>query len=138
MKYPDNCLKGILNDTFLSDGEIVRPSLFYFDESKNLRNDGWVEQSINWEDDINAIDFTRNQKKLDDSIKFSAGIAVVLTEVINWQKKSPALKDGFSYERNPLTDNKYHGNLLLIKGTPKLTMQALASSLALHVSKIIK
>lgn len=136
MKYPDRCLKGILNNQFVSDNGIAKANLFYFEESKYSRADGWVEQSINWEDDANAIGFTLNQRKLDGSIKFSSGVAVVPTEVINWHKRSISLQDRFSYERAKITGNKYHGNLLLKEGTPKLTMQQLAGSLALHAQVI--
>lgn len=138
MKSPNNCLKGIPNNDFLQYDSFVRSHLFYFKGPEDARADGWIEQSVNWEDDELAIDFTLNQKKDDGKVQFEAGIAVVPTEEIKRLSKSPPLKDRFSYERKSVETNKYHGNLLLINDTPKVVMKQLAAALALQVSSIVK
>ena len=53
--YPKNCIKGIARgDGVTKDGQVAS-HVFRFDP-QNARSDGWVEQSINWEDDSFARD----------------------------------------------------------------------------------
>lgn len=62
MNFPDNCIRGIPNNTFLNMDGSVGSHLFHFDVEID-RGDGWTEQSINWEDDDFVIEFTLSQKK---------------------------------------------------------------------------
>lgn len=57
MTFPDNCLRGIPNDSYLNDEGSVGSHLFYFLDGD--RGDGWSEQSVNWEDDDTVIEFIR-------------------------------------------------------------------------------
>ena len=59
MNFPDNSIKGIPNKEFLIDETTVGSHLFHF---KQTRDDEFVEQSINWEDNEFVIDFTLNQR----------------------------------------------------------------------------
>jgi hypothetical protein len=45
MEFPDTCIKGVPNASFVHDG-LIGTDLFYFKEC-DARDDGWVEQSIN-------------------------------------------------------------------------------------------
>jgi hypothetical protein len=134
--YPINCIKGIPNADFLIEDGSIGSHLFYF-KKEHIRDDGRKEQSINWEDDSNAIEFTINQKKDDDSIQFKAGVAIVPRDEIDRLGNMPTVKGLLSYERQPLDINPYHGNLLLAEGVPNHTMKKLAAGLALAVTKII-
>ena len=71
MNYPENSIKGIPNNDFLIEGGTVASHLFHFEQ---IRDDGEVEQSINWEDDESVIDFTLNQKKANGDLQFRAGL----------------------------------------------------------------
>lgn len=62
MCYPDNCIKGIPNQDFILPDGTIGAHLFHFKEV-NKRDDNFIEQSINWQDDDNAINFTLKQKK---------------------------------------------------------------------------
>ena len=136
MTYPHRLIKGLLNYTYLdeSDHSIVLPSTFNFDE-KYTREDDWIEQSINWEDDQEAINFTLNQKK-DGSILFPAGLAVVPTKEIVNLRKTSHLRNRFSYERKESDENKYHGNLVLNKETPKILRKMLRDVIAIKAERI--
>jgi hypothetical protein len=136
MKYPLNCIKGIPNkkDFIVEDGS-VGSNLFHF-KLENVRPDGWVEQSINWEDDDTVAEFTLNQRKTDGTIQFKAGIAIIPREEIDRVNKQPTVRGLLSYERQILENNPFHGNILLKAGVPKLTMKKIAAAIAIAVSVI--
>lgn len=136
MQYPDNCIKGIPNATFLVEDGSIGSHLFHF-KDENCRDDGWIEQSINWEDDDRAVEFTLNQKKEDGSFQFTAGLVIIPRDEIDRLNRRPTVNGVLSYERQPLVNNPYHGNILLLKIVPKHTMKKLAAGLALAVSKVI-
>ena len=133
MDYPKNSIKGIPNDSYLPAGT-VGAHLFYFEQS---RDDGAVEQSINWEDDKCAIDFTLNQRKESNDLQFRAGVAIIPRSEIDRLNKRLAIRGLLSYERSPLDDNPYHGNLLLQANVPKPIVRLIAGGLALAISDII-
>jgi len=137
MAFPDNCIKGIPNkkDFMLEDGSIAS-HLFSFKEEHN-RDDGWCEQSINWEDDNLAIQFTLNQKKENGDWQFKAGIVLLPRTEIDRLNKQPTVNGILSYERRERECNCYHGNILLRSDTPKPTKRKIAAGLALSVSELI-
>lgn len=134
MNFPNNSIKGIPNKDFLIDGMTIGSHLFYFSQP---RDDGKVEQSINWEDDDSVIGSTLSQEREDGSLQFNAGVAVLPRSEIDRLNKRPAIRGLLSYERSPLNDNPYHGNLLLQANVPKAKMRQIAAGLALAVFKII-
>ena len=121
MSFPDNFLKGLSDKKSLTpDGVGVSASVFYFD-SQHVR-DGWLEQSICWEDDVNVITLMLEQRKGDKGdgeIQFKAGIVRVARSCVEIINKVPRTKDLLSYERKALNNNPYHGNLLLKENTHK-------------------
>lgn len=139
MLYPSNCIKGIPNRSYVtSDGRDVGSNLFYFDLNEKFgRDDGFVEQSINWEDDDSAISFTLRQRRTDGEIQFQGGAAFVPRSEIDHLVNLPMVNGSLSYERQRQIDNDYHGNLLLRSNTPKSKMKQVAASLALVVSRIV-
>lgn len=136
INYPKNCIKGISkNDDVGKDGH-VGSHVFYFD-AKHARNDGWIEQSINWEDDNFARTLTLKQKKEDGRLQFRGGIAILPRLAIDRLGRLPMINGLISYERRPFGHNQYHGNLLLKANVEKPTMRRIAAGLALHVSEVI-
>jgi hypothetical protein len=136
MPFPENCIRGIPNKTFLYDDETVAAHLFDF-KQRDARDDGLTEQSINWEDDTQAVEFTLSQTKEDGDRQFKAGVAIVPRSEIDRINKLPGIGGDLSYERQPLAGNPYHGNLLLPTDTSKKKMRMIAGSLALAVSTIM-
>lgn len=136
MPFPDKCIRGIPNSSFVVEDGSIGSHLFHF-KNEHRREDGWIEQSINREDDENAIEFTLNQKKEDGRVQFMAGVVLIPREEIDRLNRRPTVNGVLSYERQPLENNPCHGNILLSENVPKHTMKKLAAGLALAVSKII-
>lgn len=137
MKLPVNYIKGIPNNEFLVREDLSIGSNLFFFNMEEIRIDGWVEQSINWEDDNTVVDFSLNQKKDDGTLQFKAGIAIFPRYEIDRLNRQPTINGILSYERHPLENNKFHGNILLKAGVPRLTMKKIAASIAVTVSEII-
>lgn len=136
MSFPDNCIRGIPNNSFVLEDGSPGSHLFHF-KSEDAREDGWTEQSINWEDDDSVIKFTLNQTKEDGERQFKAGVAIIPRDEIDRLNKRPTVNGILSYERRPLEHNQYHGNILLRTNVPKPTMKKIAAGLALAVSEVI-
>ncbi len=96
-----------------------------------------IEQSVNWEDDDLAIHHTLHQSKEDGQIQFRSGVAVIPRSVIDELCSLDNVAGCLDYERQPLDDNPYHGNLLLLCEVDKSRMKMIASYLALRVSRIV-
>lgn len=116
MEYPDQCIRGIINEKCLLEGSLLegnpvaRLTLYPFPK-ENCRDDGWIEESINWMVDVKAIDFTFEQKNDDGELQFTVGIAILSLIELNRIKRKH--RNFFYYERRYKKNNKYHGNLLL-------------------------
>jgi len=136
MDYPPTCIKGVPNVTFLNDEGCVGMQLFLFDGSGD-RGDGWLESSVNWRDDEEAVAVTLRQRKADGQIQFRIGAALLPRDEIEQLRRRPLLVGLLEYERRPLDDNPYHGNILVRAGTSKPTRNLIASGLALAVTEII-
>lgn len=136
MSYPDNFLRGVSDRSWLTpDGVEVSAAVFHFELSK--ANNGWLEQSICWEDDDSVVDLMLRQKKEDGAIQFKAGVVRVPRWCVHYINKLPQTKERLSYERKELDENPYHGNLLLKKDTHKMTRSKVAAMLAGHVVDVI-
>jgi hypothetical protein len=134
MDYPDNCIRGLSRDSEITVEGFVPENAFYF---KNVqREDGWDEQSINWEDDDSVIRFTLNQKKENGDIKYVNGVAVIYRYKID-RLIERISKGLLGYERKPIDGNHFHGNILLKSGTSKKTMKIIAAGISLEVEKIV-
>ena len=77
MSYPANCIRGIRSKQDIYNDRQVAPGAFQF-KKNNERQDGFLEVSVNWEDDASVSNFTLNQKKGNsEEFEFKAGYAVV-------------------------------------------------------------
>ena len=135
MAYPDNCLRGISPPDGILDDGTVASHVFYF--GKDVRPDGWLEQSINWEDDLEALPFTLAQKRRDGvTFQFPLGVAVVPRAHLDRLATLPAFAGRLSYERRAIDENPYHGHLTLRADTPEPTKRQIAATLAMHVATV--
>ena len=114
VEYPDELIRGISTDKFLSHGHPTKELFSKFEE----RDDDFGELSITWYDNEEAMEITLNQIK-DGNIQFKEGVAVICRHKLDICCKHPLTEECLHYERKPTEDNKYHGNLLLKKSTPK-------------------
>ncbi len=136
MNYPENCIKGIPNNSFLIEDGSVASHLFYF-KKEHSREDGWIEQSINWDDNTFTIGLTFAQRKENGDLQFKVGAAKIPLEEIDRLSRQPTVNGLLSYERQPLKNNPFHGNLLISIEAPAPTMKKIAAGLALAVSEIL-
>ena len=75
-EYPEECIRGVSNpNDLIENNTVIKASVFQF--QKNRFNDaGWIEESINWNDDQHAVNFTLKQKKEENQFKFLA-VAII-------------------------------------------------------------
>ena len=138
MNYPANFIRGIPNENTMEE-DYPKADLFKNFEVNPNRSDDYKELSINWADDKGALKIIFNQKKGDtEELQFKVGGAVIATEDLEALRKKPQICDKFKYERNPLPDNTYHGNLLLRISASKPIRDMIASNLALCATKVEK
>ena len=140
MSYPDKCVRGIPNndEQYVIDKEkpLVGPGLFQFKDTK--RSDGMIELSVNWLDDNRAIEIALDQRKENGELQFKAGVVLLSRDKIDEICCRPNIKGYLAYERRPLNNNPYHGNILLRKNINKHTKKQISDTLALMaVIKII-
>jgi len=136
-KYPSKLIRGISNPNDLNDEGHVTLSVFIF-KSNPFRSDGKEELSVNWCDDYSkAVSIAMNQTKEDGSIQFRAGVAIIQKSTLDEMKKSPICMGRLDYERAPLDDNEFHGNITCVSGLTKQTRDMIRASLVLSVSSIV-
>jgi hypothetical protein len=112
-------------------------TLFDFQESPH-RNDGWTEDSINWMDDKDAMEFTLNQVKDSGELQFKMGVAILPRAELDRIKRRHGFAGHFDYERAPIEENQYHGNLLLRSDVSKHLKNMIRSALALAAQIVLR
>ena len=139
-KYPSDFFRGIPTKDYvyvspdIGDMKAVKSDAFQFDV---LRDDGYREMSINWNDDSNSIKLLFDQKRDNGKYHFQAGaVKIDLASVKQLFKQFIDSKE-FAYERKKLEDNPYHGNLLAKDTTPKETRKKLMYGLSLIAEPVI-
>lgn len=126
--YPESCLRAIQKKSQLLGTNMVNPSLFEPD-SRTLRSDGYVDTSIDWEDDTSTIEITKQNGNC------HYGIARLSThdidELIEQNAEVDDTRDTIVYERDPiLPDNPHHGNLRFLTGVQNTIRSMLLHHLA--------
>ena len=137
MEYSENLLRGLSTSDWISDG-LVSMAAFQFKFAEPYVKNGWATLSVCWEDDDSVTNMMLQQKK-DDRFQFRAGIARLKRESIDDINKRAAfrtLNRVVSYEREPLEDNLYHGNLLANTKSSKTQMTLLRANLASEATPI--
>lgn len=135
MSFPKRCVRGIPNDSFMNS-TVPAAHLFYFKENPE-REDEWKEQSINWQDDNKVNSFSLKQVNDKGDIQFKYGLAILPINEITSLNQKTTCRGSLSYERQPLENNPFHGNILLNKDIPKKIMVMIAATIALSVDEIV-
>lgn len=135
MNFPQNCVRGIPNDSYMNKDGAVAAHLFHFDKLSSSIPDK-NELSINWEDEDSVVEFTLSQTRDDGTLQFKFGVTILPREAIDRLSSQPTIRGLLSYERREINGNRYHGNILLDAGTEKKTMKQIAGALALHCRPI--
>ena len=123
--YPDECFRGLSDKNSITQRGYMSSSAFQFKEYKREDreiDDGFIELSVNWNDDDGAITTLLSQKKPGtDNLQFKVGYCKLNRLQIEIMLKQYIRDKQFSYERKPFEEdvekaieaNPYHGNLLL-------------------------
>jgi hypothetical protein len=134
MEYPATFLRGITDPNYITPGGV---SAAAFPFSVERTKGEWFAESINWEDNSCAIIELMSRLNKKGQIQFKAGIVrgpKECLEIIQNQEKN--IRAILSYEREELSDNPFHGNLLLHKKTDKQQLKNIAGMLAAFCSDI--
>lgn len=129
--FPDKFIRGIINRSYLEDDNTASIALFSFHD-QGCRTDGWIPESVNWMDGENVISFTLNQRNEDDELQFAAGIAILLRGDLDRLRRRTGFSDKLKYERDPLPQNDYHGNILLSNSLSKTKKRMIRNALAVY------
>ena len=125
--FPNEMYRGISNLDFIdSKFNLVTDNAFQPDCP---RNDGYREISINWNDDCGALDVIFNQKKSNNNYQFICVTALDLKRIIDFLSIY-ILNETLKYERAVLSDNKYHGNILILGSASNSIQRNIRASLA--------
>lgn len=108
--FPDSFWRGISSKEFVYDGYVLA-SAFQFD--KDVREDDFVELSINWNDSDEALERVLSQRKANGKIQFSVGAVKLSLPEVKTRLSMFMDRKQFSYERRPIEGNEFHGNLLM-------------------------
>ena len=132
MDFPAQCIRGLRVQQWIRQDGKLRTDAYRPNRSeKAQRPDGLFAASINWDDDANAVPFTLTQP----SAQF--GHATVRRSNLDEIREDPGAKGVLQYERDELPDNRYHGNILFDKDTPKPVETFIAGKLA-QLSKVFQ
>lgn len=126
--YPNLFIRGISEKEYIDEQGRVSGSAFQFLQTE--REDGFSECSINWFDEKEALNLIKGQLKTAEPKRYQFHCAVVVpVSEADRIRANPLYRDVFTYERQPLAGNQYHGNLLkkdaLIKKQHFRTIQGL-------------
>lgn len=138
--FPETCLKGIPNLTpqFINSQGEVSPFLFRPHSEQEPNTNGFHESSINWEDDSNVEKFTLNMKKPNGTVMFFGGVARMIRGLLDSVITETVCRNLVYYERDPIDENKYHGNILMnLKGINKPHRAAIFEQLTSTIIKRI-
>lgn len=131
--YPDACLRGLRKkDWILDDGKIDTAAFMPSDPGKETgrpRPDGAWEVSINWEDDPGAIEQLKRESVA------AHGAARLPRRKLEGLMDEPGAQGLLDYERQPVDNNPYHGNILLHAKEPR-HRRMIAAALAIRAKSV--
>ena len=119
-----------MKDCFTAEQNVAIGAFQFSDHTQN-RNDTYHEASINWEDDDQAVILLLEQKKEGtEELMFKYGYARLPLNLVKITLKSLIFKKYLDFERKPLENNPYHGNILLSGNINKPERMMIQNSLA--------
>ena len=130
----DNFLRGFNIKDCLTGEKNVAAGAFQFGDHTDKRQDNYLEASVNWEDDANAITTLLTQKKEGTNEQmFKFGYARLPLNLVRTVLHSYVEKGYVDFERRPIDGNSYHGNILLrgdVKKPEKIIIQSNLAAIA--------
>lgn len=108
MTFPTQCFRGIRKEKWIDENGYISPLVYEPDErTKNDRCDGFIETSIEWDDEPGVLEYCFEHLK----DVFIHGAVKISTENLEIVKKNPN-SGRFAYERKKEGENDFHGNIL--------------------------
>ncbi len=137
-RVPDSFFRGFSHPGCFTPEGFITNEGFKFDlPVESPRSDSFEEASINWKDDEHALRILCLQRSKKNDIQFKYGYSELKLSDVTLQLR-PFLSY-FDYERKPLINNPYHGNLLIdrtVSGqTKKMMRDALATVASMNYHK---
>ena len=116
MEYPDQFIRGIINEQYIVNG-VPDSALFKEFKINESKESNYAELSINWYDDELAIIQMMSQMDEAGERIYKVGVAILSRiELDRLCIRNPVFRDNVKYERDPIMGiNDYHGNILLKK-----------------------
>lgn len=112
--FPECFLRGFNTPDCFTKEQNIAIGAFQFGNHTDERNDNYHEASINWEDDEGSVKTLLEQKKDNtNELMFKYGYARLPLNLVKMTLKSLMSKDYLNFERKPLENNPYHGNILI-------------------------
>ena len=132
MDFPAEFLRGVPNNDFIEEEGNPASNLFTFEKKKNDPDaqEVFFEESINWNDDKEAHEKIFNQKKEDGKFQFNYGVVVLCRHELDRLISNQTVGPDLAYERYPIDDNIYHGNILLKAEIEKKKKRRVAAAIA--------
>jgi len=141
MSYPKNILRGIQNNQCITKDGLVSASAFTFHENPD-RESEFLESSINWKDDDGAIDEilnkTKSNKQGELEKMFKYGYVELDKNDLDTIMRLSNCSTRLLYERYPIEDNDYHGNLLIVKGLSNASKRLISGTISSIVKSVTK
>ena len=116
--YPETFYRGISKSHFIDCYQHPTLEAFVFDD---IREDGFSEMSISWNDSEEALNVLLSQKKEGGSLQFEGGAVELPFPKLKQITLAYINLGQFSYERKATDDNIFHGNLLIKQNFPEKT-----------------
>jgi hypothetical protein len=125
---PDSCLRGLRKASWVDEQHLIATEAFIPDHRTAAgRQDGGKETSVNWEDDSQVEPFT-----LTDKNNAQYGAARISTaQIVHTSDTAVAIESPLSCERQRLSHNQYHGNIVYSANVSSRMEKMLAAALAL-------
>ncbi len=126
---PTYCLRGLKKASWVFYDQNVIATEAFIPDSRTVqgRADGGREVSINWEDDSEAENFTLADKR--NALHGAARLATA--QIFETSNTAVAVALPLTCERQRLTENEYHGNIVYAGNVNSRLEKMLAAALAL-------
>lgn len=143
--FPDACLRGIRIRKWITEGYggfVLTGEAYAFDpaDRQDAWCPGWHEASINWEDDQDAVEFTRSQRSRSGLPLNPHGVGRLPRSEVEKCRAFENVGDILRYERREdaaQRENRYHGNLLLDPALHLQFRRLIAGTLGLATRVIV-
>lgn len=131
--FPEHFYRGFgTSDCFTQFGYVAAGAFQFKPNTQEPRSDDYNEASINWDDDPQALKTLLSQiNSKTGELQFQNGYVRIPMSTLLPMVREHIKKGHFSYERRPLPNNVYHGNLLLHSSFKKAELKTFQDGLAM-------